>query len=133
MYQQKCFKPGQCGSVGWSILQSCGFNFQSGHMPRLGVQSPVGVSMESKPTDVSLSFSVGIEKKKKKKSTAALAGVAQWIKRGLQTKGSLVRFPVRAHAWVAGQLPIGGHVRGNHTLMFLSLSFSLPNPLYKNK
>ena len=24
---------------------------------------------------------------------------------GLQTKGSLVWFPVRAHAWVAGQVP----------------------------
>ena len=29
--------------------------------------------------------------------------------------------------------PLGGCVRGNHTLMFLSLSFSLPFPLSKNK
>ena len=35
-----------------------------------------------------------------------------------------VRFPVRAHAWVAGQVPNRGHMRINHTLMFLSLSFS---------
>ena len=35
--------------------------------------------------------------------------------------GSLVRFPVRAHAWFAGQVPSRGHVRGNHTSMFLSL------------
>ena len=38
----------------------------------------------------------------------ALAGVAQWIEgrpAGLRTKGSLVRFPVRAYAWVAGQVP----------------------------
>ena len=63
----------------------------------------------------------------------ALAGVAQWIESGLRTKGSPVRFPVRAHAWVAGQVPSGGHVRSNHTLMFLSLSFSLPSPLSKNK
>ena len=28
----------------------------------------------------------------------------------LQTKGSLVQFPVRAHAWVAGQVPSGGRV-----------------------
>ena len=41
---------------------------------------------------------------------------------GLQTKGSLVRFPVRAHAWVAGQVPSMGCARGNHTWMFLSLS-----------
>ena len=63
----------------------------------------------------------------------ALAGVAQWIEHGLQTKGALVRFPVGAHAWVAGQVPSGGHVRGNHTLMFPCLSFSLPSPLSKNK
>ena len=43
------------------------------------------------------------------------------------------RFPVRAHAWVVGQVPSGGCVRGNHTLMFLFLSFSLPSPLSKNK
>ena len=59
----------------------------------------------------------------------SLAGVAQWIERGLQSKGSQVQFPVRAHAWVAGQVLSGGYVRGNHTLMFLSLSFFLPSPL----
>ena len=68
----------------------------------------------------------------KKKVKLALAGVAQWIERGLRTKGSLVQFPVGSHAWIAGQVPSGGHVRGNHTLMFLSLSFSLPSPLSKN-
>ena len=52
---------------------------------------------------------------------------------GLRTKGSPVRFPVGAHAWVAVQVPSGGHVRGNRTLMFLSLSFSLPSSLSKNK
>ena len=50
----------------------------------------------------------------------------------LRIKGSLVRFPVRVHAWVAGQVPSGGRERGHHTLMFLSLSFSLPSPLSKN-
>ena len=44
----------------------------------------------------------------------------------LQTEGSLVRFSVRTHAWVAGQVPRRGQGRGNHTLMFLSLSPSLP-------
>ena len=39
----------------------------------------------------------------------------------LWTKGSLVRFPVRAHAWVVGQVPSRGCTRGNHTLMFLIL------------
>ena len=51
----------------------------------------------------------------------------------LQNKMSPVRFPVRAHAWLAGQVPSRGHRRGNHTLMILSLSFSLPPPLSKNK
>ena len=44
---------------------------------------------------------------------------------GLQTKGLLVQLPVRAHAWGAGQVPPKGHARGNRTLMFLSLPFSL--------
>ena len=57
----------------------------------------------------------------------ALAGVAQWIECGLLTEGSPVQLPIRAHAWVASQVPSGGHVRGNHTLMFLSFSSpSLP-------
>ena len=51
----------------------------------------------------------------------------------LQTKGPQDRFPVRVHAWVAGEVPKRGHMRGNHTLMFLSLSFSLPSPLSKNE
>ena len=38
---------------------------------------------------------------------------------------------LRAHAWIAGQVPSGDHVRGNHTLMFLSLSPSLPLSLKK--
>ena len=50
---------------------------------------------------------------------------------GLQTKGSRVQFSVRAHAWVAGQALSRGRPRANHTLMFLSLSSSLP--LSKNK
>ena len=50
---------------------------------------------------------------------------------GLQTERSLVPFPVRPHAWVAGQVPRRGCVRGNHTLMFLSISLSLPSPLSK--
>ena len=48
---------------------------------------------------------------------------------GQQTKGLPVRFPVRAHAWVVGQVPSWGRMRGNHILMFLSLCFSLPSPL----
>ena len=49
---------------------------------------------------------------------------------GLRTKGSPVRFPVRTHAWVVGQVPSRGCARGNHTLTFLSL-FLLPFPSLK--
>ena len=49
----------------------------------------------------------------------------------LRTKGSQVQFPVRAHTWVAGQVPSTGCARGNHTLMFLSLSFSFSSPSIK--
>ena len=51
----------------------------------------------------------------------------------LRSKGSLVLFPVRTHAWVVSQAPSGGRTRGNHTLMFLSLSFSLSTTLKLNK
>ena len=66
-----------------------------------------------------------------------LAGVAQWTEHGLRTKGSQVRFPVRAHAWVADQVPGWGHAGGNQ-LMYLSHrcfspSLSLFSPLKINK
>ena len=68
-----------------------------------------------------------------KMSIVALAGVAQWIEHGLQTKGLPVQFPLRAHAWVVGQVPSMEHTRDNHTLMFLFLSSSLPSSLSRNK
>ena len=49
----------------------------------------------------------------------------------LQTEGSLVLLPFRAHAWVAVQVPSWEHTRGNYTQICLSLSPSLP--LSKNK
>ena len=49
---------------------------------------------------------------------------------GLGSKGSQVWFPVRGHAWIVDRAPSGGHMRGNHTLMFLFLP---PSPLSKNK
>ena len=64
-----------------------------------------------------------------KKPILALAGVAQWLSAGLWIKGLLVWFLVRAYAWVSGQVPSRGCTRSNHTLMFLSLSFSLLSPL----
>ena len=62
-----------------------------------------------------------------------LAGVVQWIERGPANQRSPVGFSVRAQAWVVGQVPSSGCVGGNHTLMILSFSFSLPFPLSKNK
>ena len=55
----------------------------------------------------------------------------------LRTERSTVQFPVRTHAWVAGQVPSWGCARGNQ-LMYLShtdvsLPPSLPSPLSKNK
>ena len=35
-----------------------------------------------------------------------------------------IRFPVRAHAGVAGQVPSRGHTRDNYALMFFSLFLS---------
>ena len=51
----------------------------------------------------------------------------------LRTKGFAVRFPVRAHARVAGQVPSRGCERGNHVSTFLSLSPSFPLSLKINK
>ena len=49
----------------------------------------------------------------------------------LRTQGPPVWFPVRAHAWVTGQVPSRGRSTSNHTWIFLSLSFPLPSPLSK--
>ena len=56
---------------------------------------------------------------------------------GLRTETLPVRFLVRAHAWVAGQVPRWGHARGNQSVYLthdLSLPLFLPpSPLSKNK
>ena len=49
---------------------------------------------------------------------------------GLQTQGLPVQFPVRAHAWVAGDAPSRGHMRRNHTVKVLSF-FVPPFPSLK--
>ena len=55
------------------------------------------------------------------------------LRGGLQTKGVQTGFPVRAHAWLrARSAPSGGRERGNHALMFFSLSSFFPSPLSKN-
>ena len=63
----------------------------------------------------------------------ALAGVAQWIEHRPAKQRVTGSISIREQAWIAGQVPGQGHTRGNCTLMFLSLSFSLPYPLSKNE
>ena len=43
----------------------------------------------------------------------ALAGVAQWTKYQPENGKVSGSISVRAHAWVASQVPSWGHVRGN--------------------
>ena len=45
---------------------------------------------------------------------------------GWRTKRFLVRFPVRTHAWVAGQIPGWRYVRGNLFINVFLLLFLLP-------
>ena len=62
-------------------------------------------------TDVLHSFVM-----KKKRNKIAFQPGLVWLSglsAGGKPKGSLVQFPVRAHAWVVGQVPSGGHVKGN--------------------
>ena len=63
----------------------------------------------------------------------ALVGVARCIECLPANQRVISSIPIRAHAWVVSQVPSRGCARGNHTLMFLSLSFSLPAPLSENK
>ena len=58
------------------------------------------------------------------------------LRASLQTKRLLVWFPARAHCWAADQVPSWGMQEAidwciSCTLLFLSLSFSLPSPLSK--
>ena len=86
-------------------------------------------SLKSKVTSLSLGnlsgFNHGLFRELSPAWLLQLSGLSA----DLRTKRSPVQFPVRAHYWVAGQGPSRGCPRGNHTLMFLSLSLSLPSTL----
>ena len=123
-------KQGRCGRTGW------GCAFQKGSLgDSMTVHTDWPTSDASKPlcSEVVFIFNFPWKSSTSQDGVSAVAGVDQWIGCALRTKGSLVRFPVKAHTCVMGQIPSGGHVRGTHTLMFLSLSFSLLSPLSKNK
>ena len=45
----------------------------------------------------------------------------------LQSERLPVPFPVRAHAWIAGQVPIWGHARSNQSVSLSHTDFSLPH------
>ena len=56
-----------------------------------------------------------------------MASVAQWIEgQPGNQRGSLVQFPVWAHAWVAGWVPSWGHARGNQSIFLSHINVSLP-------
>ena len=61
----------------------------------------------------------------------ALAGVAQWIEHQTANQGVTGSIPSQGTCLGCGPSPQWGAWRGNHTLIFLSLSFSLPSPLKK--
>ena len=67
------------------------------------------------------------------KTQGALAGVAQWIERPPSNQRVAGSIPSQGTCLGCRPGPSEGHMRGNHTLMFLSFSFSLPSPLSKNK
>ena len=62
-----------------------------------------------------------------------MAGVAQWIEQWPANQRVTGSIPSQGIFLGCGpdQVPSVGHARGNHTLLFLSLSFSLPFPLSK--
>ena len=69
----------------------------------------------------------------------ALAGVAKWIESWSANQRVTSLIPSLSICLGCRPAPSGGHVRGNHTLMFLplpplmSLSSSLSSPFSKNK
>ena len=60
------------------------------------------------------------ENEKKERINLTWPTWLSWLDVVLQSKGLLVRFPVRAHAWVAGLVPGWGCVRGNRLIISLT-------------
>ena len=117
-----------------------GFDSQSVHMPGFGPGPQLGARERQLNIDIlSFSFflfslSLQINKILKKQNKTALTPWLVWLsglRPRLQTKSLLVRFPARAHAWVAGQGPIWRCVRGNLLMDLSHINVSLS--LSKNK
>ena len=69
-----------------------------------------------------------------KKEETALAGAAQWMERWPANQRVASLIPSQGTCLACRPGPqLGGHARGNHTLMFLSFSFSLPPLVSNNK
>ena len=56
----------------------------------------------------------------------ALASVADFVGIVPQTKRSTVQFPVRAHTWVAGSVPVVAHTEGSQLMILYHTNVSLP-------
>ena len=78
-------------------------------------------------------FALAYKWRKIKKRSPALAGVSQWIEHRPVNQRVTGWIPSQGTCLGCSQVSSKGHLRGNHTLVFLSLSFSLPSPLSKNK
>ena len=116
-------------NISWQSLLDCKVSFQKSADSLIGTPLWITLWISLAAFKIlSLSLIVGIwicgfsEFK-----TGSLAGIAQWIEHGLRTKGLPVQFPVRAHAWISGQVPRGATWEATtHWCFSPSLSPSLP-------
>ena len=126
-------KWGKCpwlgSSVGYSIIpiyQGCGLDPWSRHLQEANNED------KNKGNNKSLLLPLPLSIKKKKINHPWLVWISG-LSAGLWTKRLLVQFPVRAHAWGAGQVPSWGHARGNQWMYLSHIDVSLPPFPPKNK
>ena len=110
-------------------LKSCGFNSRSGHVSRFS-SGPSTLERQSRDpcfsASVSPAFPLSLKSISMLSCLVWLNGLSAW-----PGNWSITRFiPSQGTCLVCGpgQVPSRGPVRGNHTLMFFILSFSLPPP-----
>ena len=135
---------GWCGSVDWVPAcepKGCWFNSQFSSRAHAWVAGQEATCRCFSHTLMFLYLSIFLLSTLSKKINKGLFNKKQYklpwlvwlsgLSTGLWTRGSPVRFPVRAHAWVAGRE--AAHQCFSHTLMFLYLSFFLPSTLSKKQ